>query len=136
MSSRTIFLGRLIGLFCILYALSMFAHKQATVEALTSLLQNVPAMFLVGVIGVATGLAMVLSHNVWSGGALPVIVTLVGWSMLIKCLLVLFLSPETELSLFRGLHYEQLLYVYAGFAILLGIYMVYAASRSQARSAT
>ena len=137
MSPRTIFLGRLIGLYSILFPLSMFAHKQATIGAVTSLLQNVPLMFIVGLIGLVTGLAMVLSHNVWSGGALPVIVTLFGWSTLIKCLLVLFLSPEAESRLFlAGLHYEQLFYFYAAFAILLGIYMVYAASRSKARQAT
>jgi hypothetical protein len=26
------------------------------------------------------GLAVVVAHNVWSGGALPVVVTLVGWA--------------------------------------------------------
>jgi hypothetical protein len=29
--------------------------------------------------GLLGGLAMVLAHNVWSGGPLPVIVTLIGW---------------------------------------------------------
>jgi len=136
MSPRTVFLGKLIGLFCILFSLSMFAHKEATVGAVTSLLHDVPLMFVVGLIGLVAGIAMILSHNVWSGGALPVIVTLFGWATLIKCLLVLFLSPEAESRLFlEGLHYEQLFYFYYAFAMLLGIYMVYAASRSQASQA-
>jgi len=136
MPSRTVFLGRLIGLFCILYSLSMLTHKQATVGAVTSLLHDVPTMFIVGLFGVITGLAMVLGHNVWSGGALPVIVTLCGWATLIKSLLILFLSPEAESRFFLGsLHYEQLFYFYAAFSILLGAYMLYAASGSQARQA-
>jgi hypothetical protein len=115
----------------------MFAHKQATVEAVTSLLHDVPLMFFVGEAGLIAGLAMVLSHNVWSGGALPIIVTLAGWGSVIKCLLILFLSPEAESRLFLvGLHYEQLFYFYAAFAVLLGIYMVYAAGCSQARRTT
>lgn len=137
MSSRTIFLGRLIGVFCILYALSMFAHKQATVEAVASLLNDIPLMFFAGVVGLIAGLAMVPSHNVWCGGVLPVIVTLFGWVTVIKSLLILFLSPEAESRLFlEGLHYEQLFYFCAAFAGLLGIYMVYAASCSQARQKT
>jgi len=137
MSPRTIFLARLIGLFCILFSLSMFAHKQATVGAVTSLLQDAPLTFIVGLIGLIAGLAMVLAHNVWRGGALPVIVTLLGWSTLIKCMLLLFLSPEAESRLFlEGFHYERLFYFYCAFAALLGIYMVYAASRSQTRQAT
>jgi len=72
-----------------------------------------------------------------SGGALPVVVTLFGWATAIKCLLVLFLSPEAESRLFlEGLRYEQLFYFYYAFSTLLGIYMVYAAGRPQTRQAT
>lgn len=35
-------------------------------------------MFTYAIISLALGLAMILGHNVWSGGALPVVVTLVG----------------------------------------------------------
>ena len=137
MSPRTVFLGRLIGLVCILFSLSMLAHKEATVGAMTSLLHDVPLMFVIGLIGLVAGLAMVLSHNVWSGGALPVIVTLFGWATAIKCLLVLFLSPEAESRFFlEGLRYEQLFYFYYALSTLLGIYMVYAAGRPQTRQAT
>jgi hypothetical protein len=43
-----------------------------------------------GAITLAAGLAMVLAHNIWSGGALVVVVTVVGWITLIKSLLFLF----------------------------------------------
>jgi len=84
MSSRTIFLSRLIGLYCIVIALSMMTRRQATVETVTALLQNSSMMLIVGIITLAAGLAMVLAHNIWSGGTLAVIVTLVGWMTLIK----------------------------------------------------
>jgi hypothetical protein len=132
MSPRTTFLGRLIGLYCILVSLSMLIHKQATVDVVTALLHNAPLLFLLGVITVPVGLAMVLGHNVWSGGAEPLIVTLVGWATLIKGALFLFLSPGAESSLFLGeLHYDQLLYLYAGISLLLGIYLTYAALGQQ-----
>ena len=85
MSSRTIFLSRLIGLYCIVIALSMMTRRQATVETVTALLQNPSMMLVVGIITLAAGLAVVLAHNIWSGGALVVVVTLVGWITLIKC---------------------------------------------------
>ena len=75
MSSRTIFLSRLIGLYCIVIALSMMTRRQATVETVTALLQNSSMMLIVGIITLAAGLAMVLAHNIWSGGALVVVVT-------------------------------------------------------------
>ena len=71
MPSHTRFLSRLIGAYSILIPLSMAAHKQATVETVTALMQNPALVFLFGLMAVATGLALVLGHNVWSGGALP-----------------------------------------------------------------
>src|ERR1035437_4377043 len=111
MSPRTLFLSRLIGLCCIVIALSMMTRRQATVETATALLQNPSMMLIVGIITLAAGLAMVLAHNIWSGGALVVIVTLVGWITLIKSLLFLFLPPEVEAGSFlRQLHYQELFY--------------------------
>ena len=84
MPPRTTFLGRLIGLYLIFISLAMLTHKQATIESMTALMHNPPLLFVVSLIAVAAGLAMVLSHNVWSGGMLPVVVTVTGWLMLTK----------------------------------------------------
>ena len=77
MSPRTLFLSKLIGLYCILAALSMMTRRQVTLDTVTALLQNPSMMLILGVITLAAGLAMVLAHNIWSGGALAVVVTLV-----------------------------------------------------------
>jgi hypothetical protein len=133
-SPRTVFLSRLIGLYCILVALAMFSHKQATVEMVTALLHNATALFLVSLMAVIAGLAIVLGHNVWSGGALPVVVTLVGWAALVKGLLLLFLSTEaaTRLSL-EILGYEHLFYFYTSLSLLLGAFLTYGGFRSPSR---
>ena len=134
MSPRTTYLARLIGIYCILIALAMITRKQATVEVLTAMLHNAQLLLALGVITVIAGLALVLAHNIWTGGAAPVIVTLVGWIALIKGSLLLFLSPEQESSLFLdSLHLEQGFYFYLGFMLLLGIYLTYAAGKSAAR---
>ena len=134
MSSRTTFLSKLLGLYCILIGLSMVTHRQATVETMMTLVHNAAMMFIGGVIALLTGLAMVLGHNVWSGGALPVIVTLVGWLTLIKGLLILFLSPEAAVGFFLGgLHYEQLFYLYTAISLIFGVYLTYGGFRSTSR---
>jgi hypothetical protein len=126
MSPLTVFLSRLLGLYCTLVAFSMILHKQATVETVTALLHDSPAMFVVGVVALGAGLAMVLAHNIWSGGALVVIVTLLGWTTLIKGLLFLFLPPHMEAGFFlANLHYQQLFYVYAAISLVVGIYLTY-----------
>jgi hypothetical protein len=124
MSTRTTFLGRLIGLYCILIPLSMAVNKAVTVEMVTGLMHNPPVLFLFSSMAVAAGLALVMAHNVWSGGVLPVVVTLIGWMTLTKGLLLLFLPPGSASGLvLGGLHYERWFYFYAGFTVVLGICM-------------
>jgi hypothetical protein len=113
----------------------MFAHAQATLDVMKAIIGNPPLLFISGLAAVTAGLAIVLAHNVWSGGALPIIVTLFGWVSLIKGTLSLILSPETESQVFIvGLRYDQYPKVYAAFALLLGAYLTYAGFTSTARS--
>ncbi len=134
MSSRTVFLSRLLGLYCILAAISMMIRKESIIETVKALLHDSPLMFIVGILTLATGLAMVLAHNVWSGGT-AVVVTLVGWITLAKGLLFLFLPPALEADLFLStLHYEKLFYVYMTISLVLGLYMTYAGFTSRSHS--
>jgi len=132
MSPRTLFLSRLIGLYCILVALSMMTRRQATVETVTALLQSPSMILIVGIITLAAGLAMVLAHNIWSGGAFAVVVTLVGWITLIKSLFFLFMPPEMETRLFlQQFHYQQLFYLYTAISLVLGVCLTYGGFRSR-----
>jgi hypothetical protein len=124
-SSLTTFLSRLIGLFTVLVALPLAMHKQATVETLAALVHNPPLLFIAGMLFLAAGLAIVLNHNVWSGGVLPVIVTLLGWGTLVRGLLLLSLSPETLAGLLGMVHFEQLFYLYVMISLVLGVYLTY-----------
>jgi hypothetical protein len=131
MSPRTLFLSRLIGLYCILIALSMITRKQATLESVTAVLRDPSMMFVLGAITLIAGLAMVLMHNIWSGGALVVIVTLVGWMTLIKSLSFLFLLTDVNAEFFlRQLHYQTLFYLYGTFLLVLGLYLTYSGFKS------
>ena len=132
MSPRTLFLSRLIGLYCILIALSMITRKQATLESVTTLLHDPSMMFVLGAITLIAGLAMVLMHNIWSGGTLVVIVTLVGWMTLIKSLSFLFLPMDVNAEFFlRQLHYQTLFYLYGTFLLVLGVYLTYGGFKSR-----
>ena len=72
-------------------------------------------------------------RKVWrSGGALTVIVTLVGWMTLTKSLFFLFLPPELEAGFFlRQLHYQELFYVYGAISLVLGVYLTYGGFKSR-----
>jgi hypothetical protein len=135
MPSRTIFLSRLIGLYCILVVLSMLIHRQAKMEYLVGVLQNPPLILVLGVITLAAGLAMVLAHNIWSKGALAVVVTLVGWLTLLKGLFFLLLPPEIEAEcLLRCLHHSHLFSVCMAPSLIIGIYLTYGGFTAKSHS--
>ena len=134
MSPRTTFLSKLIGIYCVFMSLSMVAHRQATVEAMTALIHNPALVFIAGIMALAAGLAMVLAHNIWTGGALTVTVTIIGWLSLIKGVLLLFFSPEEASGIFlAGLHNEYLFDLYAAITLALGIYLTYGGFKEAAR---
>jgi len=78
MSALTIFLGKLIGIYCLIVGLPMIANRQTMIDAVNALIRSPPLVLLARVFAVAVGLGLVIGHNVWSGGALPVVVTAVG----------------------------------------------------------
>jgi hypothetical protein len=92
-------------------------------------------MLFLGIVVVIAGLAMVLTHNIWSGGTLTVLVTLAGWIALIKGALFLIVPPGSSSAFFlNGFHYQQLFYVYAAIALIVGLYLTYGGFRSALRA--
>jgi hypothetical protein len=75
----------------------------------------------------AVGLGLVIGHNVWTGGALPVVVTLVGWASIIKGVVVLALPTRQISKLYETLHYERFYLAYVGVTLALGLYLTIAA---------
>jgi hypothetical protein len=134
MSSRTVYLGKLIGLYCLFVALAMISHKQTTVDKMTALAYDAPVLFLACLLTLVAGLAIVLAHNVWSGGALPIVVTVFGWIVLIKGLVFLLLPADTSFAYFEALRYGQLFYLYASIDLIIGIYLTVFSFRSSTRA--
>jgi len=126
MSPLTIFLAKLLGLYCVILAAAMMVRGQSGAAAMKALVANSPLLLFVEVTGLALGLAMVLGHNIWSGGVLPVVVTLIGWLIVIRSAVLLTLSPEATIKLVDALQYEKRFYIYMGVTLVLGLYLTYA----------
>jgi uncharacterized membrane protein len=130
MPAATRYLARLLGLFSIVLGLAMIGRRQEMVAAVDALTHNPTLLLVVGLIALGIGLAMVLAHNVWSGGVLSVVVTLIGWLILLRGLVLLFLPAAMVATLFEALHFARLSYFYASIALSLGIYLALAGFRS------
>jgi hypothetical protein len=77
-------------------------------------------------VSLAAGLAMILGHNVWSGGTLPVVVTLVGWLILAKGLLLFFVTPEALTQLLERMQYGEHYSLYIAPSLVIGLYLTWA----------
>ena len=126
MSPLTIYLGRLIGLFLLIAAASMMLDKDSVVEMATALIDDRALLLIVGLIALGIGLAIVVGHNVWSGGLLPIVVALFGWSQLLRGIALLFLPAETQVAFFQAMRLEDFFYLYAGISLAIGAYLTFA----------
>lgn len=135
MRPLTVYLGKLLGFFTVITSFWLLVERQTAVSTIPALLGNRPVMVVFATLALAGGLAIVLAHNVWSGGPLRVLVTLIGWVMLIRGVLFLFLPPEATLHILAAMQFEQFFYIYLAVPFVLGTYLTYLAFTARTRGA-
>lgn len=74
----SLFLARLIGPVLIVIGLGLLLKKTEFREMATDFLSSRALIFVSGLLTLVTGLAIVLTHNVWEFNW-PVIITILGW---------------------------------------------------------
>jgi len=122
----TKFYARFFGLWEVLAVLAMVANRDGTIAALNALFANPGMIFITGIFTLFLGLAVVVSHNRWSGGVVAVIVTLYGWIAIVKGLLFLWPSLPLQATLYQAMQFPQHYYEYLGVPLVVGAYLVYA----------
>ena len=118
----TVFLARSLGLFTVLLVVAFLVRGSAIIEATAA---DGSVMLAYATISLAMGIAMVLGHSVWPGGVLPVVVTLVGWLIFAKGLLLLFLAPEALSRMFEQMRYAEHYYLFLAPALVIGLYLTW-----------
>ena len=107
MKPLTIFLGKLLGLFTIITTFWLLVDRQETISMLPELLGNRGIMIVLALISLGAGLAVVLAHNLWSGGLLTILVTLIGWLLVIRGVFFLFMSYQQLSGILELLQFER-----------------------------
>jgi hypothetical protein len=123
MSMITIFLGKLLGLYLVATSIAMLTGKRRTLATLDDMANNGPWMLFSGMVAAAVGLAIVLAHNVWTGSALSLAVTLMGWVALLKGLSLLFVPPHTMARAYKSMGFERYFHLWMGVVLVLGLWM-------------
>ena len=125
MDEPTVFLSRLIGLVALIVAVPMVIDKPSMMAAFGLLIQDRGLMLVLGIASVVAGAAIVLLHNVWNRGLWPLVVTLCGWLLLLRGVLILFLPADVLSGLLATLRVADYFYAYAAVPMLVGAYLCF-----------
>lgn len=122
----TFFIAQLFGLLILVLSVSMFFHKKLMLEILDDFIRDKALLYTGGILSLSAGLILVLSHNIWSGGWLPVVVTLLGWTMLLRGVLAVNLSSKTYEKLYHSFDMERYYYHTSALMLVLALYLTFA----------
>jgi len=130
MSPRTVFLARLFGLFMVIVAIWILVDEPSLSAIARELVRDRPATLLLSLVCLASGLAVVLLHQVWSGGIAPFLVSLLGWLLLIRGVVLLFLPLARLESIADAVAGPPWLYFVGVVALGIGVILTYAGFRA------
>ena len=131
MKSNTVFLARFIGAFTLIETVLMALFREQAVQRVYDVLYDRALAFTYGLITLGLGLAVVSAHNLWRGGVLPVLVTLVGWLLLIRGVVLQVVTPELAQTALRSIAFEPYYYAYLAIPFVLGAYLLLAGSTAR-----
>lgn len=127
MSARTVFIGKMAGFYLLVFALYLLVQRENAITTLTALVQSLPLLLVCALLGTTAGLAIVLTHNVWTGGAFPVVVTILGWLALLKGVTLMLLAPAAAWAYWGAWHFAQFFNLYDGVLFVIALYLIVSA---------
>jgi len=95
--ATSIFIAKLLGPIFLVIGLGLFANRQAYRTMAEQFLHSPPLVYLSGVMALLGGLAIVLTHDVWTFDW-RILVTLIGWLALVRGALRIVL-PEWSMAM-------------------------------------
>lgn len=122
----TYLLAQLMGIYLLVVGCTMLFSKKNFMQVANEMMKSAAMLYLVGFLAFLLGLIMVLTHNIWNGGALPLVITLCGWALVLKGFFLMISPYKTSLQLTRAIKFEEMMWLYAVVLLVLGAYLTYA----------
>jgi hypothetical protein len=133
------FLARLIGPFLVVIGIGLLINGDVYQQMATQFLQNLGLIYVSGLLALVAGLAIVNTHNIWTGDW-RVIITILGWASAIGGA-VRIMFPQFVESVGMGMLAQRSLIVGAWIVLLaLGAWLSFVGyldqpARTNARTA-
>ncbi len=116
------FLANVFGLSIIAVNLSLLLYPK-NIKKMLDFAESGTTLLFTGLISFVIGTAMILSHNIWAYDW-KVIITLLGWAILIKGIIRLFL-PDMAISMLKKTLNSQWISPLLVAEVILGCVLLY-----------
>jgi hypothetical protein len=120
----SVFYAQVIGLWLFIVALGMIVHQPRFKKTWADTLSNSAVMTFSGLLALAIGLLIVISHNIWVP-AWPVVVTLYGWVLIFQGVMRLFF-PDAFTKMARDMMAKSGYTVMSWVWLIVGVYLIWA----------
>ena len=120
----SIFIAKLLGPMFFVVAIALALREQTYRGILQDFIRSPALVYLAGFLGLLSGLALVLTHNVWVADW-RVIITVIGWMAIVRAFATIF-APQLIVAL--GSKLLQQRWTFLGAAVvnlLIGLVLSY-----------
>ena len=121
----TLFLAKLIGLMLLAVGASLLFQGKVFIQVLWDITENRATLFMVGMALYLGGAAIVLTHNIWSGGLLTVAITLIGWALVLRGVASMFLPSHSMTRVIRMFKVEEFAWLYGLLVLAIGACLIW-----------
>ena len=119
----SLFLAKIIGLYLIVDGLVVLLRHKELVPLVDEFRNNRFAVVFCGLIVFLLGILVTTSHNIWTGAGFQIAVTIIGWLLVIKGLVVSIMPQDFTDKMIVWVN-KPVLYKVAGIvAILVGVWL-------------
>lgn len=120
----TLFLASVMGWYLVIFSLYVFLKREYLRGVISDVVSQRGLFFIIAVVTLIFGLLVVVSHNYWIMGW-PVIVTLMGWLMLISGLIRLFYAEFAMKMASSYMQSPMKMNIAAGIFLIIGLFLLF-----------
>ena len=119
----TTFYALFLGYASLITGIIFLIQPRHSIATIRELINDRSTIFVAGLMGILLGLAIVIPHNIWTGSSVTVLVTILGWLILIRSITLVLLPHAALRRAFRALTLGSAYWVMTIMLIALGVYL-------------
>lgn len=118
------FLAKVIGIYFVIVSIALLCNMQQFTAYVSSLITDVPVMFVTGFFTLILGILLLVGHQVWEWNW-RVIITIVGWLTFVKGASIIFYPQFIDRISMSFVQNTNFAYIAAIVDLILGLILCY-----------